>query len=430
VPAFDDLINSLGPRGTSAWATIQGQLSSEGADQPTVVAAQNTFTNAWNSLSTTFGVDADSALTGAAQYTYAASTISGSISMVQGFANDIEQVSTPAGAMNIVNMFTGSMIGLAVAAGAVSAGVGAAIVAAVAVAGDILQDILGRPPGVEICPGISANPPPNWVVHCTPVWGTSYSPGQNGWRKFPSTPEWFAVNGSATLMDGWTGDANTLPIHHANLRPIDVLFPEYAVVDYLIDLQSLALTGFHGAFVAAWKANKEFALNGQKVPTDATVLQHCILVWNRAHDNSSTTQLSSSTSGYEGSLVSSAIAVASSALQAANYISGQSFIIHTGPIRTFSHIVPLTLHHLPVPATAAPAPPSAVKTAVGVTAAAAGTLALAAVAISFAKGKAWDWAFSQAWAEIKDVFAAGGPHKFLTEKPIRVRARRSGKVRP
>jgi hypothetical protein len=429
VAAFDDLISSLGPQGASAWGTISSQLAAEGADQPAVVAAQNTFTTAWNNLSTTFQMDPDSALTGAQQYTYAASTIGGAVSMVQGLGSEFRQIATPAGAIGVANMFAGSMVGLAVAAGAVSAGVGAVIVAAAEIAGTILAGILGQPPGVEICPGINANPTPNWVINCTAVWGKSYSPGQAGWRKFPSAPEWF-TNGSMTILqDGYTGANNTLPIN-LNLwtakgdpsnSPIGVLFPDY---NHVVGPAPADLANFHTAFIAAWKANKEYALNGQKPQDDAVVLQHCILVWNRAHLASSTTNLNPMTASYEGTLVASAISQSSAALQAENYIDGSGFTINTGSQRYFPQAPPSVSTQITIVPTTAAAPTSTAKKVVGVTAAAAGSITLTAIVWSLATGKAWDWALGQAWSEIKDMI--GGSSGGLAEER---RNRRRGGAR-
>ena len=359
--AFDDLISSLGPQGSSAWGTISNQLQREGADQPTIVAAQNTFTSSWNSLSTTFGMDADSALTGAQQYTYAASTIAGAVSTVQGLVSDFKQIQTPAGALSAVNMFTGAMVGIAVAAGAVSAGIGAVIVAAVGIAADVLSNFLGSAPGVSVCPGIRCNPAPDWVINCTCVWGAAYSPGANGWRSFPTpaaNPEWFSPTGTAYLKDGYTGQINTLAITSASSQeylgvqtgnpnftmPIEILFPEYGQLTATLSVP-LELLPFHAAFVAAWKANKEFTLNGQKAQDDAVVLQHCIRVWNKSHSGSSTFALSAHSDSplgpiigenfYEASLVAEAISNAPSDLAAANYISNGTFLINTGPALTF-----------------------------------------------------------------------------------------------
>src|SRR5260370_30346143 len=126
-----------------------------------------------------------------------------------------------------------------------------------------------------------------------------------GWGKSPGASEWFQVGASAVLVDGYTGRQNTVPIIDTQgLRsPIELLFPEYNDVVMPAPGTGLfetgPLAGFHLAFIAAWKANKEYALNGQKCQPDATVLQHCILVWNRAHVSSSTTLLSPSTAMYQ-----------------------------------------------------------------------------------------------------------------------------------
>jgi hypothetical protein len=86
-----------------------------------------------------------------------------------------------------------------------------------------------------------------------------------------------------------------------------------------------------------------------------------------------------------------------------------TFTINSGPlIDPRSHTLSLTLR--PSASTAAP---SAAKTAVGISAAAVGSLTIAAIAIGLVKGKAWDWAFGQAWSEIKDVLGKGGPHKLV-----------------
>jgi hypothetical protein len=188
-----------------------------------------------------------------------------------------------------------------------------------------------------------------------------------------------------------------------------------------------------------------------------TLLATLIASWNASHDSSSlrtVVRTGLNPSGFnseantydpianalEMAFLSKYVPAAGQTFEQATTPSGapngvsSSFAINNGTeIIRLPHILTLTLRP-PAPTVTAPltatAPPSAAKTAVGMTVAAAGTLTIAAIAISLVKGKAWDWAFGQAWAEIKDVLSAGGPHKFLTERPIRARARRSGKVRP
>jgi hypothetical protein len=94
-----------------------------------------------------------------------------------------------------------------------------------------------------------------------------------------------------------------------------------------------------------------------------------------------------------------------------------SFVINDGPLQLRA----LTLHMSP--GSSATAAPSVAKKAAGVAAAAGASLTVAAIAISLVKGKAWDWAFGQAWTEIKDVFDKGGPHKLagIGEEPVGLR---------
>jgi hypothetical protein len=83
-------------------------------------------------------------------------------------------------------------------------------------------------------------------------------------------------------------------------------------------------------------------------------------------------------------------------------VNGGPEIIST-PKRT---IVPLTLHFTPSSfATTAAPPPSPVKKAAQVVGVAAGTAGLTAILYSLAVGKAWDWAFGQAWSAGKSVLS-------------------------
>lgn len=348
VSAFDDLVNS-GSAASSAWATVQTQLSLEGADGTAVLAAKNTFADAWTSMtSSALGIDPTSAIGYAKNFTLASKTIAGSVATVEGLINAANNSSTPTEVAATFNLFAGTMVAAAVALGAVSAGVGAVIVAAVGIVASVLEGFLGSPPGVEVCPGVSCNPPPNWVVNCTCVWGKAYSPGAHGWRPFPTGKDWFTLGATATLVDGLTGEVNaavdsttrsffaTSPLY----RPIDILFPNYASLE---QTPPAVLADFHKAFFSAWKANQEYALNGQKAQSDAVVLQHTILVWNRAHASSSTTLLSRGTSMYEQTLVIDAISTASRAADAVDYVQGQSFVIYTGPRKVYVRPLHLTL---------------------------------------------------------------------------------------
>jgi hypothetical protein len=346
VSDFSDLIAT--PQGAQAWGQIQDQLTAEGADSVSVLAAQDTLGNTWNTLlSNNFGIDPDTALSSAATYTMAASTISGSIKTVSGLVSAAENASTPEEVGQVFNLFAGTMVGVATALGAVSAGVGAVIVAAVGIAVDIIESFLGSAPGVEVCPGVNCNPTPQWVVNCNCFWGNVASPGSTGWRRFPTASNWFVLGGSAIVTDAITGAINATidgsqPLaspssiftstEATTSRPIDVLFPEYAQIEAPAPP---GLGDFHSAFFSAWKANQEYALNGLKPQDDTTVLLHVIRIWNRSHSPSSTFNLSSSTAMYEGTLVDEALYSNDLTSDLDSYINGTSLIVYIGPQLSF-----------------------------------------------------------------------------------------------
>lgn len=348
--------------GSAAWAQIQGQLNIEGASDTAILAAKDTLASTWTSLTTNqFGVDPETAMTAAKNFTLAAQTISGSVATVEGLVNASGGQISAQSVVQISNMFVGTMIGLAAALGAVSAGVGAVIVSAIAIAADVLEGFLGSSPGVEVCPGVTCNPAPNWVINCHCVWGKVASPGSSAWRTFPTSSEWYTVGATAVLKDPITGQVNmTLDgsgqgqgvFASQPERPIDMIFPQFAELG---QPAPSVLSGFHAAFVAAWKANQEYALNGLKVQDDAQVLLHMVRVWNRSHSQGTPFELSSSTiNSYEGSLVTDLLYSNSQSTDINNYISGSSLLVYTGPSITFGanqRIVPL---HLRLPSPNAP----------------------------------------------------------------------------
>lgn len=350
---FDDLVATSG--GKSAWAAIQAQLNAEGASDTAILAAKDTLSGTFNTLlSNNFGIDADTAIDSAKQYTLAASTISGSIQTVTGLVSAFENASTPDEVGQAFNMFAGTMVGVAVALGAVSAGVGSVIVAAVGIVVNVLEGFLGKAPGVEVCPGVTCNPRPDWVVNCNCFWGNAASPGSTGWRKFPTDASWFVPGGMAQIKDNITGKPNATilgakatPWGPAT-RPIDVLFPDYAVVTAPVP-SNVAIFGygpFHNAFISAWKANQEYAINGLKPQDDTSVLLHLLRIWNRAHTPGAGFYLNSAAPVFESSIVTSALYSNNQKTDLNNFISGTSLQIYTGPQKTFpkmTKVIPLHL---------------------------------------------------------------------------------------
>src|SRR6185437_158979 len=133
----------------------------------------------------------------------------------------------------VANMFTGVMVAAAVAAGAVSAGVGAAIVAGASVVIGAVSSLLTGPPPVATVCGMDLNFKPTIVVGCVVTNAPLNAPGSASWRRFPTDAGWYAALkglgswtslGTVTMADGSTW----MYLGGATGRLIDVALPEYA----------------------------------------------------------------------------------------------------------------------------------------------------------------------------------------------------------
>lgn len=284
--------NQPGSDFAKAWQPIAQQLVVEGASQTELQAAANDFTSSFEQLTSSaagFGLDTSSALSAAAQYTQAGRTILGAVQHVSGLIQAAEGAKTPQEVKQVFEMFTGTLIGVAAAAGVVSAGVGSLIVAGIAVAMDLLQSagLFGTAPsGVTICAQggstlTSQRGTPTVQVGCAfSTTAPVVNAGSANWRRFPSKasdPGWFSDSQTTWHGDQWGG--------WSNLRLIDSAFPEYHYLACMSVPPELA--DFHRAFSSAWTANKEYALNGLKSQSDAEVLLHAVRIWNRAHQSTS-----------------------------------------------------------------------------------------------------------------------------------------------
>jgi len=353
----------------AAWATVQKQLTLEGATTTAITLAKDTFDQAFTSAPP--GVDASTVLSSATQFTLIGRTIGGAVDGIEGLLQSASQGAPPP---MLLEQFTGTMIGITVAAGVLTAGVGAAIVGAVTGLASILSAVglFGSSPGIQICPGVNVSQNPDWALAspapCNAVWGDSNAPGTPGWRHFPNPNDsadaiWFGGDASAlSLGSGWKGIRVFLApaqtgTHGQTL--LNVAFPTLPKIDvannplYAPMMQALPqpVRDFHQAFLAAWKLNMEYTLNGLNVQPDWAVLVHALRLWNQAHDGSSKFELSPITSSflYEASLIPSA----PNSMGVFNNLSikdplwynvGQSLVIHTGPRRQFSGSVKNTIN--------------------------------------------------------------------------------------
>src|SRR5712671_1812380 len=148
--SFQDL--SQIPEFQTAWGSIQTQLASEGATALDIAAAQNDLASSFDNLTSGaagFGLSAADALSAAKQYVTAGRTVIGAVSTIQGLLA-ATQNPDPAQSLATFQAFTGTLIGAATAAGALSAGVGAVIVAGLGIAINLLQSV-----------GLFGSQPPN-----------------------------------------------------------------------------------------------------------------------------------------------------------------------------------------------------------------------------------------------------------------------------
>jgi hypothetical protein len=100
------------------------------------------------------GVNPQSIATAAQNYVLIGKTVAGAVDTVEGLIKLYDSAGsiTPDSAIAISNAFTGTMVGVAISAGAVSAGVGAAIVGAVAAVLGLLESngLLGVVEGSDL----------------------------------------------------------------------------------------------------------------------------------------------------------------------------------------------------------------------------------------------------------------------------------------
>lgn len=311
------------PLFAQAWGQIYGQMQADGtaqlADfQSRVSEAQTAFTNAYTQI-----VDNDLSkspqdiVNAARDLVLVGKTIGGAVSAIEGLISIGGQVDPS----KVANTFVGTMIGIGTLVGGLSAGVGAAIIGGFgAVVGflDSLSTPATAGPMVQICAAsqygtdvyqyteAGTNRPMKFTVGCVgvyPLSPTPPSPGSFGWRRFPdpnnpADAAWFQIGQLAIPGDtsrtngfewqdafwnlGYSRSYNTAwyPAN-TNLRPIDAAFPEYRYLE--CELSQSAISDFQRAFFTAWKANREYALNGLQPQRDAAVLVHVLNLWNASH---------------------------------------------------------------------------------------------------------------------------------------------------
>jgi hypothetical protein len=339
LPDFQSIINSY-PQAAGVWNQLSQQLTAEGGD---LAGASQDFYNTWVELSANTGMDPGDLANACGAFLMNKNTVAGAIQNVEGLI----QGATSGNTAEIVQSFTGILqtatglaVGAATAAGSVSFGVGAVIVAAVALAALAIDSLFGNSgPQTNICGSTINGQPPNFVVGCVWTWGSTNKNGRGDpyWRTFPepSNPNdawWFtrSANASSTQWQsgksndwwGWGGGGSDLYGAVTNAihpRPIDAAFPQYHQLECDVNAASIvaALPDDGGtvpgnalfpavtysasdvvkarfilAYFAAWKANQEYALNGLTPKADdGNVLLVLLQFWQKAHPSTTTTTI-------------------------------------------------------------------------------------------------------------------------------------------
>lgn len=433
-------------RATPEWAAIEKQIRAENGGvnilsgvsgmhlNLAIDQAFETFKSAFSGLSGQPGVGPDEATQGAAQFTVNAHTIAGAVDSISNLVSAAAHGAPPA---QLLQGFSSLVISVAVGAGAVTAGAGAAIAIGVAIVASLISNLLnsGGPPGASIC-GVTWTPAPQWVVstyfggdrhECFGIYGvlptdnSSISPASPDWLRFPdpnSDAAWSPDGKNPKTGRDWYQLAN-------GLAPIDLAFPQfYRMRCDLARPWPPALADFYKGFVAAWKANAEYTLNGLKAQPDWKVLATYVRIWNAAHDDSSTFDFGARDNniGSNEAMVDNghclntvpyvAILVSDIVRSQPGLAPNRTIRINTGarknvPVyvaamlaKTKSRFARSTALQVPASSSGGSAGSTAVKVVVGT--AVAGAIGLGIW--SFVAKKSYAWALGQAWAKVTQPF--------------------------
>ena len=276
----------------------------------------------------------------AKQFVLVGNSIAGAVQTVGGLINTFDKAQTLQADVQIGSAFCGVMISIATAAGAISAGLGALIVGLIGAAVSLLQQAglfkttQNIPISKQICSNVfvdvTANLPVStnqygvtttrsiplaFTVGCVAAYTETpqISPGAQNWRSFPTYkaplptdrcvdlseqdtygPDlaWFVpISKCGPGVGPWknavwsTGHTGDDPPNWAQTdkRAIDAAFPVFRYLE--CEMSQSGVTDFQKAFFAAWKANKEYELNGLVSQPDYIVFLHLVRLWNQSHAN-------------------------------------------------------------------------------------------------------------------------------------------------
>lgn len=452
------------PQFAAAWGDVQTQLVAEGGaalnplvNQASGVvnqatgAASDAFTGAKIQLAdaftqlagSSFGSTAVNLYDTAKQYVLVGQTALGSINTVAGLVNQPGATSgTPQAALAFTGTMVGTLTTLAISAGAVTAGLGALIVAGIGATLALIQQsgLLGQAPSAGSICGFPLNVKPDFTVGCLGAWAPVITPGSEIWRPFPDANNaadaaWFEGAskhvGPGRWRDGFfgirgpdqdQGYAGGPNPAGTNVRPIDNAFPSFSqyenwdpiIVQWWIGqgVDPANISRFMVAWATAWKANAAYGLNGVQPQPDWAVLVHLVRMWNKAHTASVQASFPTDPQAISSYLITQAIG--------ASIPSSEFASLNMGPVRS----VPVTTGARGILGTSAPTS-TQTKVATAVVAAPA-ALALGTVVYAWATGRAVDTVFHHLWT----VARAGWDHvtRGARENPLALFERQSTTV--
>ena len=318
---------TFSPHFVQAWGQVNAQLNLEGASTDVINSATQRFSGAFSQLANNATDELASSIAGASRdVTLAFHSITSAVGMVESLAGEAVsgiEAAIVGDAQGAIHAFMGVMVTVGVGVGSITAGAGAAITATLGATLSLLQaaGLFGPPAPAAVLCGFPINSPPDFTIGCLGVWvdvgqPKQIAPGTQGsWRNFPdpSKPEdaaWFGDASTGAGPGEWKGAFFGIDKPGANQhysqgnvpnpaaptdRPIDNAFPAFFEIESLKKMLDTSSTDiyaqFYYAFIAAWRANAEFALNGLQPQPDENVLVHTLRVWNTAHDSSATQPL-------------------------------------------------------------------------------------------------------------------------------------------
>lgn len=304
-PSLSQQIPGLATAGSQIAAQLQAEGQADGSNatdiQDRIGTAQNALAQTYSDLtssSSAFQLPLEGpggAIDVAQKFVTSAYTVVGAVDAVGGLVAAAAS-GDPAAIDQAGSVIVGTIVSLATAAGAISAGVGAVIVAGAGLLIEGLTALFSHaPPAATIC-GTDVTQVPPIVVGCVfSQTASRRAPKSINWRSFPNPSAagdapWFAAPanvGSGEYFNDfpWLGDYWSAGFSTTADRAIDRAFPDYQTLaqENSNTLDTSALGQFKAAFFVAWKANKAYALNGLTPQDDYQVLSYVTRSWNNAH---------------------------------------------------------------------------------------------------------------------------------------------------